>query len=64
MARSQEKYRDSVKMVSTVPESINGGLKRPGTGMMQLVLQEKERGRCFDSRAKVVCVCVFVCRAG
>ncbi len=43
-------------MVSTVPESING------TGMMQLALQEKERRRCFDSGAKVVCV--FVCTAG
>ncbi len=53
-------------MVFTVPESINGDLnhktnQKAGTGMMQLVLQEKERRRCFDSGAKVVCV--FECIA-
>ncbi len=42
--------------VSTVRQ-----IKRPGTGMMQLVLQEKERRRYFDSGAKVMCV---VCREG
>ncbi len=45
-------------MVSTVPESVRQ-IKTPEIGMMQLVLQEKERRRCFDGRAKVVCV--FLC---
>ncbi len=34
-------------------------IKSPGTGMMQLALQEKERRRCFDSGAKVVCFFVY-----
>ncbi len=43
--------------VSTVRQ-----IKRLGTGMMQLVLQEKEKRRCFGSGAKVMCA--FVCIAG
>ncbi len=53
-------------MVSTVPESINGGLnckinQKAWYWDNAAFFQEKERRRCFDSGAKVVCV---LCRAG